>query len=246
MITAKDVSLALVELNRLATDEYGLSLHDLLEAPEHGRELGLEDRLWRIGRILGVLVKEPFSHPPRVITDPQESLTGARRAWDLREKAFDNIENRQRPEYKVLVELIKDPQRRIDLGLGPYPEQALDPEEVCAEVRWAARSMANERGFFRPMALSVGTHLCSDDAARSKVGDSIRLVKAGYLPHAETVIGAEMLSAVNEAATNVPLLGPNPTLTTGFILLIGILGLDGFCTWLNEYVRPRDNPRAET
>ncbi len=68
-ISSAAVQAALDELSKLADDEYGQTLSELLAAddPVHGDEYDnfekrdSRDAFWRVGRLVGITVKEPFA-----------------------------------------------------------------------------------------------------------------------------------------------------------------------------------------
>src|SRR5215213_7451126 len=68
-------------LSALCEEEYGLSLQELMKDPYSENEM----RLLKIGRLMGVMLKRPFSEHHRLDpTNREETLTGARRGWQLR------------------------------------------------------------------------------------------------------------------------------------------------------------------
>jgi hypothetical protein len=162
---------AVHELNDLSAVEYGegVNLDSLLSDMDRTSY----QRLWRLGRLLGVEVKEPFS----VCTDTRPSReTGALRKWDLRPEKFHEPANQDIWQFNLLAALIREPELRRQEYLGPDVEQA-------------AEQMAKHRRYHEPS--SLGTLLASwfrikPDIARRKAagllaGSPLNLSSAGEI-----------------------------------------------------------------
>lgn len=113
----RQLSAAVKHLERLSKAEYDASLVEVLKDRSRVRE----DRLWRVGRLIGITVKEPFATP--VSIDPRMSTTGARRGWNLDPDSFANP-SRESWQYQVLAGLLIDRDLRRDTWLGPSPDWA--------------------------------------------------------------------------------------------------------------------------
>ncbi|MEU6351040.1 hypothetical protein ABZ896_17155 [Streptomyces sp. NPDC047072] len=229
---------AVAELDQLSRDEYDSGLFDLL-TDRHRPEL---ERNWRLGRLLGVAVKKPFAAKSPL--DPGLSRTQARRAWELLPETFDDGESQATWQFQVLATLASDVEVAELSGLYP-PEEGIPITEL---VRAAATKMQQERGFFRCMALSAHKYLCGDPAVRANVDESVRASGVQNLPlDSKSLVGVGAASAADVISTNVPMLGVSgELLIVGFLIIIGNIGLDGFCSWVSEDVIRRDQPSAES
>lgn len=118
---------AVSELSQLSTDEYTVNLEALLS--DTGRTP--PERRWRLGRLLGVKVKEPFASCTE--TSPSAE-TGAVRRWDLRQETFLEPKKQDTWQFRMLAALIREPELRRQEPLGP-------------EVEWAAAQIANNRRY---------------------------------------------------------------------------------------------------
>lgn len=128
---------AIEDLETLSMDEYGVSLTELL-ADSSRRQ---EERLWRLGRLVGVAVKEPFATSTEILSSKSE--TGARRAWELDPQLREHPELFQRPaedlwQYELVAELLSDRDLRSSTWLGPDP----------GSEAWAFITISNVSGKF--------------------------------------------------------------------------------------------------
>jgi hypothetical protein len=292
-ITDSDLTAAAVKLESLSRDEYGIPLAEVLTDPTRPQV----DRLWRIGRLGGIVVKEPFAKPT-ARTDEIRSLTGARRAWHLDPEKTANPPT-DAWQYLLLRELIDDRELREWEWLGPTPTwtatiladrpvpedldrriaeslhlRVTDVQRVAARIRdlagpnglpagqlaellwdelggalqspWhvmtALQEMQNERGLWRCMLHSAGKYICGDAKLRAAIEESSRAGSVGVLPNPQALLGGGAVTAANMLADAVPWLGTSGALVAGAMLIvIGSVGLDGFCGWLRtEVEKPQD------
>jgi hypothetical protein len=112
-VSVAELQSGLATLDNLARAEYGTDLGGILTDPNRDEA----DRLWRIGRLIGITIKEPFATP--VSIDPSSSVTGSRRAWLLNEDSFDLVSNRATWQYRTLKNLVTDRDLRTEAYLGP-------------------------------------------------------------------------------------------------------------------------------
>jgi hypothetical protein len=110
---------AFQELDNLSKDEYGASLSEVLADPTRVQE----DRLWRVGRLIGITVKEPFAEPAAI--KPGTSATSARRAWNLDLAKLDS-ESTGLWQYRLISGLLADRDLRRVTWLGPDPAWVAD------------------------------------------------------------------------------------------------------------------------
>ncbi|MEN8655304.1 hypothetical protein ABCR94_33165, partial [Streptomyces sp. 21So2-11] len=147
-------------------------------------------------------------------------------------------------QYEALATLASDVEVARIAGL--YPPQPGIP--VPDLVRAAAEKMQQESGFFRCMAISARKYLCADPAVRVSVDESIRASGVqNFSLDSKSLMGVGAASAADVISSNVPMLGVSgELLVVGFLIIIGNIGLDGFCSWVNQEVVNRDHPSAES
>jgi len=282
-------------LDTLSQEEYEASLEEVLGDSSRSQD----DRLWRVGRLVGITVKVPFAKTPTPINDPRESKTGARRAWDLAPELLE------RPakdlwQYRLISELLSDRELRARTDLGPDPgwmagyviyslsSSGSVPDDLADRLReilhvdagaakiaaqhirerttatipsseemtgwlWAdlgaqlcspwhvataMNTMQNERGFWKCMTTSAARFMCGDRKLRAAIEESAGMggvAKGVFSPQA--MIGAGSAEAINALNNTVPWMNPSTAIvTTGFLIIVGNVGLNGFCDWVSQYV----------
>jgi hypothetical protein len=117
-IQQDQIKKGLTELEQLAIGEYGMPLEAILADEERDEY----DRLWRVGRLMGIVLKEPFAESES-LKDPSLSATGASRAWILDEKSFDLSEKQRTWQYKVLTAVATDGDLKNQVYLGPQASE---------------------------------------------------------------------------------------------------------------------------
>jgi hypothetical protein len=226
------------ELDDLARGEYGVSLAEVLSDPSRTSD----DRMWRVGRLIGITVKQPFASSHSI--DPATSKTGAQRGWALAPiGAKESATSTNTWQYALLSGLIVDPDLGADLGQweGGTPD--------FEAVQYALYAMNSERGLWRCMAKSAQKYLCGNKALKEAVDESSRaggLSKDLLTP--SSLIGAASVSGAGAITDALPWLHPSGTVVaTGMLIIIGNIGLDGFCDWVRNYVVPMpEHPDIDT
>jgi len=114
-------------------------------------------------------------------------------------------------------------------------------------IQIAAQEMQSERGFFRCLALSAHKYLCGNEEFRQEIGESLaKNSGASVFASPQALIGASAVLLANALIQAIPWLNMmHQSLVVGFVILIGNVSLDGFCTWITDYVRVMDFPDAE-
>lgn len=201
---------------RLAQEEYRQSLTSMLQNAD------AQYNAVRIGRLVGVLLKQPFAIP--VALAEASSRTAAYRAWHLLEPSeFDirfaaTIDGAPIWQVKVLKQMMRE------LGL-----QDASPYEF-------AKTVQNEYGFFGRFAQTISRYICADKAIRKKVADALKAAKATgtTIPHLtpESIIGMGGLSLGVYLVHAVPILGLVEASVIGaLVVILYTLGVDAFCHW---------------
>jgi hypothetical protein len=222
-ISEADVDRVLVSLDEFATEEYGQDVAALFADDDPVRKTeyqsmgvrGSADAFWRVGRLVGITIKEPFATAGRI--DGRPSQTGARRRWDLNHDLWYE----QHPEwwqYNVLVAYLAEQPRRRELDWLP-PKTMPEAEQV-----WRFLSEAqNERGVFRAVVKALRPVLCADPNKKSLSrisADPVQIVTVG----AVTTVANQLAQEVSWLAGD-----SQHMVTVGISMLIVKYGVDGFC-----------------
>jgi hypothetical protein len=211
---------SLARLDSLAVDEYRMPLSEVVADDDATRSTA------RLGRLVGILLKEPFAVPtPR---EQPSGVTGAHRSWLLLgEDAFNDPERQRTWQYKTL-EMV-----RSDLESEP---------EFAFFEDWGVWDFADyagtERAFFGFFARAARPYICGNSETRQAVDEALRTsgVAKGAAP-VSAMIGADLLYHLSQ----VPFLGATDiTLIAGLSLILGRIGLDGFCDWSKQYIQVDD------
>jgi hypothetical protein len=209
-------------LKSFAKDEYHEDLDSILADTARTPE----ERLLRVGRLMGVVLKEPFA--TAVPMNPATSHTGAYRGWALDEGAFDTPEKQTTWQYEVL--------------------EALRREEVWFPTVYAlADKLQSERGFFACLATNTRKYICSDPALTQKIdaevkasqqgGGAVQLLTRGV---ASTMVATTLVQLVPWlAVAGAPIIA-------GLVLLIMSIGLGAFCDWSKQFQNIYDHAEEET
>jgi hypothetical protein len=227
-ITQDDVKRACEYLQQLATKEYGHSLEELFLADEPvvarteyeaTGVLDSTDAFWRVGRLVGITIKEPFAKKP-VALGGRPSQTGALRWWELDPSTL-GLEHPDWWQYRMLVDFLDSEGEARTFDWLP-PATLPEPERVQGFLRQAQ----SERGTFRAVAVAVRRQICRDTGVKEGPSKG----KIGTEPVQLMTVGAIQTVAA-ELTDQVPWLAdPRMYLvTTGVALLIVKYGLDGFC-----------------
>src|SRR4051812_38159243 len=144
-----------VALNNLAQEEYHQDLNQLLMGSAPGVDPSLQ-----IGRLVGVVLKEPFAKP--IDLDRPSQFSGAYRAWELvGEGVFHERAAMRSWQYQVLQRLADE---------KGYP----DAYRLAVEAH-------HERGFFGYLARSAANYICGDAKIRNEIKRAVNEVKKAGL-----------------------------------------------------------------
>lgn len=205
----EDLEQGFEQLNLLAKSEYHADLTQLLRESDAARSA------IRVGRLVGVLLKEPFA--TRTDSTSPSTGTAAYTSWSLKNEEDFNIQQ-ETWQYKTLERI------RTDLSLNGMTVYQL------------AEYAQNEKGFFGYVAQVLCKYICGDKALRRKIADKLKAANAsGYkLPQVtpETIIGAGGLSLGAILVQHIPLLGMvGAPVIAAIVVIIYTLGITAFCTW---------------
>jgi hypothetical protein len=151
------------QLDSLAQKEYHEPLADIALGPEDD-----EKRLLRLGRLIGVVLKQPFAVKNDLASPSQYS--GAYRSWELEPEAkFEDPSIRGSWQYKALETLRSDPDVISTLGWQPV------------DVYDLAQTAHHERGFFSFLAVSCRKYLCRNPKLRADIDREVKAAKRAGL-----------------------------------------------------------------
>lgn len=221
-IETEQMQEGLAVLNSLAQEEYHEDLDSILADTARTQE----ERLLRVGRLVGVVLKEPFA--TAVPIDPTTSFTGAYRGWQLDGGTFAEPEKQTTWQYGVL--------------------ESLREEEVWPQTVYEfAGYLQNEGGFFECLVNSTRKYICGDPALRQKIDAEVK----ASLPGGGTVPLAAMgtMELANILVHYVPWLAvAGAPLIAGLclwlVLYIRRIGTDAFCDWSKQF-QPSYGPPAK-
>jgi hypothetical protein len=160
---------ALDGLKRLALQEYGLSLLEILNAdrPEsdaYAQVQDSKDAMWRIGRLIGITVKQPFIY--KVERGEEPSQTGARYVYRLNESVL-TLERPELWQYRLIVKFLQTEPPTVKEGRWDN-----------RDLEWLTRVPADflqqtqtERGIYRALALGARRHI-TDKVVRALLATS--------------------------------------------------------------------------
>lgn len=212
-LTAEELRAGLQQLEELSKEEY----HEPLQAVVAPALRNPEQVVARVGRLIGVTMKEPFADVEAMKTPSAHS--GAYRSWQLRNGAI--AQRQETWQYRTLDYLKSDPHVRR----GPF-----------ASVESVAQDAHYESGFFGHLAASARAYICGDEEIRKKVEENVeKTKKAGInvtLNTPEVVVGAGGVALGSYLISVVPVLAfVGVPVIAGIVLLLYTIGVDAFCKW---------------
>jgi hypothetical protein len=207
------MSEAMRELDYLALLEYRQPIAQL------AREADPNTRLLRVGRLIGVMLKEPFSQPME-LTMPS-SVTAAYRGWEFDEKAIRSVSKRRTWQYKAIAELKNE-----------YLGQTATVLDFVNDARY-------ERGFFKYFAQSLHKYVCGDPKIRKKIESALKAGRKAGTPlpqlSPETIIAAGGSALGVMLVQQVPLLGiVGAPVIAAVVVIFYSVGIDAFCQWVQD------------
>lgn len=205
-----------LELDQLSQAEYRETLAQVVRDPVQER------RSIRLGRLVGVLLKQPFAEP-KILAHPS-IRTGAYRAWHLVDANKFDTHSRNTWQLQVLEQM----QRELSLEERHLEGYSLYQFAVDAQ---------HERGFFAFFALTLRKYICGDKKMRKKVEEALNaLAKAGgpKVPAItpEAIVGAGGLTLGVYLVQSIPILGMvGAPVIAAVVVILYSLGVDAFCNW---------------
>jgi hypothetical protein len=215
-VDEKELKSGFVELDELAQLEYHESLNDIARDPDP------EHRAIRLGRLVGVMIKQPFAEVQKL--GQPSHRTGAYRAHNLVDaKDFKKPSRTKTWQYKALERMQNDLSSNdnyiAQLSLYQFAEYA-----------------HHEVGFFGFFAREIRDYICGDKKIRKKVDDAIKSASrtGAKLPKLtpEVIVGAGGLTLGAYLVQTIPILGMvGAPVIAAIVLILYTLGIDAFCKW---------------
>jgi hypothetical protein len=210
----KEIAEGFQQLNELSLEEYREPLGRLIQEtdPERGA--------LRLGRLIGVMLKEPFAQP--VSRQQPSHRTGAFREWHLLNQDYFE----QKPSTTWQLVALNELKREIAKE---------DPRVAGMVSLYAfAQDAHHETGFFGYFAQGLKKYICGDKKIRAKIASAIKKMKKAGVPNVtpEGIVVAGGLSLGVYLVHVVPMLGfMGAPVIAGIVLILYTLGVDAFCKW---------------
>ncbi len=220
---AIELEASLRQLDTLARDEYHESLEEVTTRSGESDEY----RLLRIGRLLGVTLKQPFATSKDL--ERPSNYTRAYRAWTLKsEAAFNNPQTQTSWQYQALEALRTDSNVIQSLG-GPIPN-----------VYMFAALAQGERGYFWYLAMSCREYLCRDPNFRNQIEREFETAKRAGLDlknaTPEIIVASGGVTIGTALVQNIPTLGMmGVPVIAGLVYIVYSIGIDAFCRWTHDH-----------
>src|SRR6266851_420926 len=222
LMNSDELENGLRQLDSLAQKEYHVPLADV--ALSSGDDD--EKRLLRLGRLIGVVLKEPFAIE-KSLPAPSE-YSGAYRSWELEPAAkFEDPSIQDSWQFKALETLRTDPDVISTLGWQPH------------DVYDLAQTAHHERGFFAFLAISCRKYICRDPKLRREIDREVRAAKKAGLDlkniTPEVVVASGGLTIGTWLVQSIPLLGiMGAPVIAGIVFILYSVGIDAFCSWASD------------
>jgi hypothetical protein len=251
-LTGDDIASAgaMSHLEHLAETEYGVKLIDLILQDEPVTDSLHEpmevrhtrDALWRLGRLVGITVKEPFTNGPG---EPSaDSQTGARHSWNLSSEGL-SAASTDTWQYQLISRFL-DSEQDMDT-FDWLPPRYLPEHEQVQQFLFEAQ---NERGVFAALATSTRKYLCKNEQAHAALQAAVvdeasqeadvadpAGSDANKLTGRVSVDPVDKLSNVFTAQSAAIIVSAVPWLdetmlpfVAGLLVIITAQGLNGFCS----------------
>jgi hypothetical protein len=176
----------------------------------------------RLGRLIGVSLKQPFAAPTSL---PHPSgHSGSYRGWELKPESFQRPDVQQTWQYHTLEAILRE---------APDGRRFLSIEKL-------ARDAHHERGFFGYLARSARKYICRDATIRKEIDKNVKAAKkAGFsTTHLtpEVLVQAGGLSLGAYLVAHVPVFGfVGAPVVAGFVLVLYSIGSDAFCKYTDDH-----------
>ena len=200
------------QLQELSEGDYHQPLETVLSDPNEKKAFE------RIGRLIGVSLKQPFA-TPRPIRSLEDSRTRSHRGWELQVDSFQRSGIQHTWQYQTL--------------------DAIRREAGFDSVEQLARDAHYERGFFSYLARSAHKYICGDPAIRKEIEKHVKAAKrAGFSTKhltPEVLVQAGGLGLGAYLVAHIPVFGfVGAPVVAGFVLVLYSIGSDAFCKYIDD------------
>ncbi|MHC5762971.1 hypothetical protein [Nostoc sp.] len=215
------------ELKALAQHEYHKSLQELIQ------DSNPQDSAVRVGRLVGVMLKEPFA-TSELLSEPTYR-TSAYRTWHLVDaNEFDKPEKTVTWQYQTLEQI------RRELATDSPRYEKMSVYELAQDAEY-------ETGFFGYFARTISKYICRDPEIRKKVEDAIKAASEGnnkiFIVTPEYIVGTSGLAFGVFLVNTIPILGfVGAPVIAAVVVILYTLGVDAFCNW-SAYLRTDEDEK---
>lgn len=214
------------ELNKLSQDEYHQSLNEVAADPD------LERAVRRIGRLGGVLMKQPFA--------------------DRHEHEAPSEHNQAFTSYQLLS--AEDFEATAQTGPLQYRTLKAMHAELASQAAYLAgysthafaEEAQNELGWFGCLAYAVRPYVCGDAPVRKAIDEALESSRRQGVQVAtpETIMLSTGLSLGLYLVENVPVMEhASPALVAVVVVTLHKLGVQRFCDWSRTVRTDSDEKR---
>jgi hypothetical protein len=212
----KQLEEGLSKLQELSWGDYHQSLETILS--ESDEKLAFE----RLGRLIGVSLKQPFATPVP-LRSSGDSSTGSYRGWELELGSFQHADVKQTWQYRTLEAI------RLE---APDGRSFQSVEQFAQDAHY-------ERGFFSYLARSASKYICGDPEILKEIDKSVKAAKkAGFSTthlRPEVLVQAGGLSLGAYLIAHVPVFAyVGAPVVAGFLVVLYSIGSDAFCKYVND------------
>jgi len=189
---------------------------------EVAAEADEKETLDRVGRLIGVTMKQPLAEPQPV--DTPTITTRAYRQWELKDEKTILDTEQNTWQYQTLAALSQDEQVIESLGYQP------------PSVYGLAVDAHHERGFFAILTVSCRKYLCSEPKLREEISNQIEDARRAGIDirnvTPETIVAVGGAAVGTVLIQSIPILGLVGTpVIAGLLVIIYKIGMHAFCQW---------------
>jgi hypothetical protein len=204
------------ELQKLSRGDYHQSLEEVLSDQDE------KAVFMRLGRLIGVSLKQPFA-TPKPLRSIEDSRSHSYRGWELIPDSFRRSEVQQTWQYRTLAAILQE---------APDGRRFASVEELAVDAHY-------ERGFFGYLARSAHKYICGDPAIRKEIDKHVRAAKKAGVSTKH--LTPEVLVQTGGLALGAYLIAHIPVFAfvgapviAGFVLVLYSIGSDAFCKYLGD------------
>jgi hypothetical protein len=212
-MNTKELKQGIQKLNRLAKADYHKRLTVVASAKNPKTVFD------RVGRLVGVTLKEPFAKPQKLAHRSQ--VTRSYRGWNLVPNRLSKPGVQSKWQYRTLEGLLRE-----DRG-----QHAVSVEQLATHAYY-------ERAFFGLLAQSAAKYICGNPALRAQIEKSIADAKAqGFITKRlapDVLVQAGGLATILIA--HIPILAvAGAPVIAGFVVVLYSIGSDAFCQYVRAF-----------